>query len=149
MLRRSMVSMLASDSHHNQLLSLLQTSEGGMLLPDVAVAEVVGWQRDVGETYTWCDQVLSCLNLSGEQKRVCIVICNVIYRPDSKFFALAVQQLPKMLRITESDIEDVDANLVYPWQRSWVNVVNNPDSGTFENNRFILPDIEQLEEHLA
>lgn len=144
MTRRSMVSMLASVGENSLSLTSLQVEHGNILLPDVAVAEVVGWQDNPGIKVSWREQTLACIDLTGGKSKVCIIVCNAISRHDSHFYAMAVQGLPKMLRLAEGELEDEDAKLVYQWQRGWV--VANPSEPTAQ--RFILPDIEQLEHAL-
>jgi hypothetical protein len=136
--------MLANMGENSLSLTSLQVDQGYILLPDVAVAEVVGWQANPGITFSWREQTLACIDLTAGKKTVCIVVFNAISRHDSHFYAMAVQNLPKMLRVAEGELDDEDAKLVYPWQRGWI-VVNTNDTNT---QRYILPDIEQLEHAL-
>ncbi len=145
-MRRSMVSILTSQGQQHITLSVLQVAEGMVLVPDIAIAEVVGWQRNIGDTFTWRDQVVSCLDLTDSQERACVVVCHALYRPENVFYALAVSGLPKMLRVNEDEIHDLDAKLVYPWQRGWVQV--KTQTNQLAADRFILPDIEKLENTL-
>lgn len=135
MARRSIVALLGEESSQYLACALVETQHGQMIVPDVAIAEVMGWQRH-GQDLVWRDHSLPSLNLSQDQQRMCVLICHAIHFAEQDFFAICVTQLPKIRRLKVEDIEPLDAQLAYPWQRSWVMI---------DRKRTILPDLELLE----
>ena len=135
MAKRSIVALLGEDSEHYLACVLLDTEKGTLLMPDVVVAEVVGWQANTGQC-EWRDQTLPVVDLSGGQPRVCLLVCHGAQQSHHDFWALTVQSLPRMVRMRAEDVQHVDAQLVYPWQRGWLSIDGKP---------CVLPDFEALE----
>jgi chemotaxis signal transduction protein len=115
---------------------IVDTDKGALLMPDVVVAEVVGWQAKTGQC-VWRERHLPVLDVSGGQDRVCLLVCHGGQQNDHDFWAISVASLPRMMRIRGEDIHHADAQLVYSWQRGWVSI---------DGKHFVLPDFEALEE---
>ena len=136
MAKRSIVALLAGEVNQYLACAMLQSEKGMVLMPDVAIAEVVGWQSSLTKHVVWRERELPLLDISGGDKRVCVLVCHAVHSPGHEFFALAVKALPRMLRISVDDMRTLDAQLTYPWQRSWV---------TVDGRRMMLPDFERIE----
>lgn len=136
MARRSIVALLAGEADQYLACAMVQSDKGMVIMPDVAIAEVVGWQNPLGNKVLWRERELPVLNISGSDQRVCLLVLHAVHEPAQEFFALAVKTLPRMLRISVDDMRTIDAQLVFPWQRSWV---------TIDGRRMILPDFEKIE----
>jgi len=139
MARRSIVALLAGEVDQYLACAMLQAEKGMVIMPDVVIAEVVGWQKPPQGHVEWRERKLPVLDLSGVDQRVCIIVCHAVHRPEQEFFAMAVKALPRMLRISVDDMKSVDAQLVYSWQRSWV---------TVDGRRMILPDFQKIEDKI-
>ena len=137
MARRSIVALLAGEADQYLACAMVQAEQGMVIMPDVAIAEVVGWQSNLKSHVVWREREIPVLDISGGDKRVCVLVCHAVHKPAQEFFALAVKTLPRMLRLSVEDMRTIDAQLAYPWQRSWV---------TVDGRRMILPDFEKLEQ---
>lgn len=140
MARRSIVALLAGEADQYLACAMVQSDKGMVIMPDVAIAEVVGWQTRVGKHVVWREREIPVIDISGGDPRVCLVVLHAVHKPAQEFFAVAVKTLPRMLRISVDDMRAIDAQLVFPWQRSWV---------TVDGRRMILPDFEKIEAIIA
>lgn len=110
----------------DELSCVLIPLEGGqLLLPSVCVAEIMPWRRIkvLPEAPPWCLGLLGWrgeavpvvrfehLNGAGDHGRRpgrCLVVMNRTGAGAVRFYAFAVDGLPRLVQLTESDLADAD-----------------------------------------
>ena len=134
---------------------LLPLADRYLLLPNVAIAELIGWQRGEPSSdappwhqrqITWRDHHLPLISFEaacggplviGERAR--IVILNTLGGdPDFKFMAMVVQGIPRSYKV-DSQLSFVDVPLC-PLERAAVQVGDHVAK---------IPDLEALERWVA